>query len=249
VRQLLPEPVDDLDLGAAYETDRRPAQPGRPWLVLNMVVSIDGATAVQGRSAGLGGAADRIAFGALRSTADVILVGAGTVRAEHYGPPRTSAEHRARRRARGQEAFPRLAVVSGRLDLDLAAPLFTESPNRPIVITAAVDGDRPPALVAVDEVADVIAVGDGHADLEAALGELARQGVGVVLCEGGPMLNDQLLSAGLVDEACVTVAPLLAGGSSKRMISGPSPEMTRSMRLDRLVEDQGSLLLRYVRAD
>ncbi len=250
MRQLLPELIDDVDLGDAYLSDLRPPPPGRPWVLLNMVVSIDGATAVAGRSGGLGSPADHTAFLTLRSLADVILVGAGTVRAERYGPPRTSTAHQAQRLARGQEPFPRLAIVSGRLDLDLDAALFTDTPTRPVVITGTAAGpDRDRALAAVEAVADVVAVGDEHADVAGALGELGQWGAKVVLCEGGPTLNDQLLRDDLVDEACVTVAPLLAGGQSSRMISGPAPELARTMRLARLIEDDATLLARYVRAD
>ena len=71
----------------------------------------------------------------------------------------------------------------------------------------------------------------------------------MVLCEGGPTLNGQLLAHGLVDEACVTVAPLLAGGTSSRMISGPAPELPATMRLMRLIEADATLLARYVRAE
>ncbi len=250
MRQLLPELIDDVDLAGAYLGDRRSPPPGRPWVLLNMVVSIDGATAVAGRSGGLGGPADHTAFVTLRSLADVILVGAGTVRAEHYGPPRTSAEHQAQRLARGQEPFPRLAIVSGRLELDLDAALFTDTPTRPLVITGAAGApDRDRTLAGIRAVADVVAVGDQHADLAGALAELGRQGAAVVLCEGGPILNGQLLRDGLVEEACVTVAPLLAGGQSSRMISGPAPELARTMRLARLIEDDDTLLARYVRRE
>jgi len=249
VRQLLPVPVDDLDLDAAYQADLRPASPNHPWVVLNMVVSVDGATAVEGRSGGLGGTADHIAFTALRSVADVILVGAATVRAERYGPPRTSQAHQTQRVARGQARFPRLAIVSGRLDLDLDSPLFADSPTRPYVITSRTPTDPVVALEAIEARADVIGRGDGHADVEGALEALRADGVAVVLCEGGPTLNGQLLAAGLVDELCVTVAPLLAGGTSKRMISGPALDEARSLRLDRVIEDEDTLLLRYVRSD
>ncbi len=250
MRQLLgsTHPVDpdaSFDLGAAYVADRRPARPDRPWLVLNMVVSIDGATAVEGRSGGLGSPADHTAFVALRSVADVILVGAATVRAEHYGPPRTSAAHQAQRVDRGQTPFPRLAVVSGRLDLDLTAPLFIDSPTRPLVVTAA--SAEPARLAEVGQVAEVVAVGQEHADLQAAVAALRGLGAGVVLCEGGPTLNAQLLAHDLVDEVCVTVAPVLAGGTSKRMIAGPAPDVAATLTLDRVIEDEGTLLLRYVR--
>ena len=101
-----------------------------------MVVSVDGATQVDGRSGGLGGPADRRMFLSLRSIADVILVAAGTVRAEHYGPPRTSPDQRAQRLAHGQAECPRIAIVSGSLDLDLDAALFTEATEPPLLFTS-----------------------------------------------------------------------------------------------------------------
>ncbi len=246
MRQLLPEPRADVDPVALYTADPRPRPPDRPWVLLNMVASVDGATAVEGRSGGLGGPADRAVFTTLRSLADVILVGAATVRAEHYGPPRTSAEHQAQRQARGQAAFPRIAIVTGRLDLDLAAPLFTKSPTRPIVVTAAAAPAERRAEVA--ELADVVVAGEERVDFAAALATLGVEGVDTVLCEGGPTINDQLLAADLIDEVAVTYGPLLVGGTSKRMITGGDPPAPMAMRLARVLTDDDVLLLRYVRA-
>jgi riboflavin-specific deaminase-like protein len=246
MRQLLPEPVDDVDPDDLYPTDARPAPPDRPWVMLNMVTSIDGASALEGRSGGLGGDADQTVFRVLRSVPDVILVGAATVRAERYGPPRTSEQHQAARRARGQAPFPRLAVVSGRLDLDEGTELFTATPSRPIVITGSnAPADRRAELA---EVADVVVAGAERVDLVAALAELRGLGCAVVLCEGGPSLNAQLLAAGVVDELCATIGPLLVGGSSKRMIEAAAPDAPEPLRLDRLLEADGVLLARYVRA-
>ncbi len=199
-----------------------------------------------GRSGGLGTPADRAVFTALRAIADVIVVGAGTVRAEGYGPPRTPEPEQRRRLARGQQAFPRLAVVSGRLDLDLTSPLFTESTERPIILTGtAASADT---RAAAGEVAEVHVVGDAHVDLGAAMATLADLGARVALCEGGPVLNGQLLALGLIDEVCLSVSPLLAGGDSNRIIHGAIPPDAEAMRLDRVLEDDGMLLLRYVRA-
>ena len=214
-------------------------------MLLNMVASLDGATALDGRSGGLGGQADLAVFRVLRSVPDVILVGAATVRAERYGPPRTSEAHQAARRARGQEPFPRLAIVSGRLDLDVQAELFTATPSRPIVITgSAAPADRRAELA---EVADIVVAGAERVDLVAALGQLRDLAGGVVLCEGGPTLNAQLLAAGVVDEVCATIGPLLVGGSSKRMIEAATDDTPEPLRLDRLLEADGVLLARYVR--
>jgi riboflavin-specific deaminase-like protein len=245
VRQLLPEPLDEVDPDDVYPADDRPAPAGRPWVLLNMVTSVDGATALEGRSGALGGGADRAVFRVLRSVPDVIMVGAATVRAERYGPPRTSEAHQAARRARGQDPFPRLAIVSGRLDLDVGAELFTATPTRPIVITAsAAPADRRAELA---EVADLVVAGDERVDLAAALAELRGLDRSVVLCEGGPSLNAQLLAAGLVDEVCATIGPVLVGGSSKRMIEAATPDTPEPLRLVRLLEADGVLLVRYVR--
>src|SRR5688572_14206623 len=103
--------------------------------MVNMISSADGATAVEGLSGGLGGPADQKVFGAVRAVADVIVAGAGTVRAERYGPPRPSGARRTAREGRGQAPAPRLAVVSRSLDLDLDSPAFTES--RAVVVTCA----------------------------------------------------------------------------------------------------------------
>jgi riboflavin biosynthesis pyrimidine reductase len=155
MRQLLPEYLEDVDTIATYEGDARPAPPDRPWLLTNMIASSDGAITVEGRSGSLGTEADKAVFSTLRSLADVVLVGAGTARTEGYGPPRTPETAQARRRARGQTPFPRLALVSGRLDLDFTAPLFTAAPERPLIITTEVA--PPEQVAAAAEVADVIA--------------------------------------------------------------------------------------------
>jgi riboflavin-specific deaminase-like protein len=246
VRQLLPEPVDGVEPDELYPADERPTPPGRPWLLLNMVASVDGAITVDGRSGGLGGTADRAAFAALRSVADVILVGAGTVRAERYGPPRPTEAHRRAREARGQAPVPRLAIVTARLDLDLDTELFTASPTRPIVVTSSGGTTRVRDVSDVARVADVIETPGDAVDLTTALARLRSIGVATVLCEGGPTLNAELLAAGLVDELCVTIAPLLVGGDSARMLGAHRAESPTGMRLARLVEDEGVLLARYL---
>ena len=139
MRRLWPDPgeVDDVvdDGGGRCAC---PAPDGRPWVLVNMVASLDGAITIEERSGGLGSPADKAMFSALRGVADVILVGAGTVRAEGYGPARPSEAIRAARLARGQQEVPRIAVVTRSLDLDASTPLFTDSVRPPIVITSRV---------------------------------------------------------------------------------------------------------------
>ena len=197
---------------------------GDPWVVINMITAADGATTVGGRSGELGGPADKKVFAAIRSVADVILVGAGTVRAENYGPPSVPA---------------RLAIVSAKLDLAPDARVFSIG-YRPIIVTTE-DADTT-RRAALENVADVIIAGTGRVDPRAAL----RNFSGVVVCEGGPSLNGQLIADGLVDELCLSVAPLLASGESARIAHGPAPKSPVRMHLNRILEEDEILFFRYL---
>jgi len=245
MRQLLPDLLDHPDVAELYAADQRPSPVDRPWVISNMIASIDGAAALDGVSGGLGGPGDKVVFSALRSVADIIVAAAGTVRAEGYRPPRTPEAQQARRVARGQQAVPRIAVVTGTLDLDLGGPLFGESPTRPIVITGT--RPSPEQLARASEVADVIVAGGDRVDLGDALRRLGTLGARVVLCEGGPSLNGQLVAHDLIDECCVTISPLLAGGDAARIMHGVAPGVARPMRLARVLAEGDMLLLRYVR--
>ena len=243
MRQLLPEAIDDVDPVAAYGADARPAPPGRPWVLVNMIASIDGATTLGSVSGPLGGPADRRVFAAIRAVADVVLVGAGTVRAERYGP--------ARARDGTERPPPRIAVVTASCDLDPGLRVFAEAAADqppPIVFTcAAGPADRRAALA---EVAEVVVAGEALVDLVAALGELAGRGARVVLCEGGPTLNGQLVAADLVDEWCASIAPfLVASASSRPAVGAPTPAGAVALRLDRLLAEDDLLFGRYVRRD
>lgn len=244
MRQLLPRARKDVDPAALYAADERPAPADRPWVVLGMIQSADGAAAVDGRSGGLGGDGDRQVFRAVRGIADAILVGAGTARAERYGMVRCSDEVRAARLERGQAATPRLAIVSGSLDLPADLPLF-EADEKPLVVT---DGSAPAGMRSVlARRAEIITAGDGTLDLPTALRALRSRGIETLLCEGGPTLNGELLRHGLVDELCVSISPLLVGGSAMRIVHGQD---ARALDLDLrgVLEQDGLLFLRYARA-
>lgn len=230
MRRLHPDPADPVDPADVYGDP--PEGEGRPGLRVNMIASADGAVTVDGRSGGLGGAGDRAVFHALRARADVVLVGAGTVRAERYGPPRGDRP-------------PRIAVVTRSCDLDWDAPLFAEPTTRPLVVTVA--GAPPDRLARAGEVADVVVAGAEDVDLPRALRLLGDRGARAVLCEGGPSLNGRLAAAGLVDELCLTVAPLLAGGDARRIVAGPALSPPPAMALASVCEEEGYLFLRYRR--
>lgn len=244
MQQLLPVPAD-VDPAEAHGSAQRPVSPGRPWVLLNMVTTLDGATAVDGVSGALGGDADHAVFVAIRAVGDVILAGAATVRAENYGPPRTPAARQVERLARGQQAVPRIAVVTRSLDLDPTTPLFTEAVERPLIYT--VEGADQARWAALAEVADVVAVGTDDVDMAAMAEHLASTGARTVVVEGGPVINGQLLAAGLVDELNITLAPVLAGGSSHRLTHGADPG-DHEMTLAHLWTADDVLLARYVRA-
>jgi riboflavin biosynthesis pyrimidine reductase len=232
--------LDDAALRAAYEPDR-----SRPWLRVNFVTSLDGAVAVDGRSHGLSSPVDKQVFAILRGQADAVMVGAGTVRAERYGPARSDAAGAARRAAAGLAAHPTLVVVSAALDLDPGGRPFTEAPVRPVVLThAAAPPRRREALAAV---ADVLECGAEEVDLTAGLAALRARGLDQILCEGGPRLFDGLLAADLVDELCLTVSARLVGAGPQRIVAGRGRPGPLAMRPEQILLAGDMLLTRYVR--
>lgn len=241
MRRLLPD-VADEDLEDLYTELEIPAGEGRPHLYLDMVASVDGAATIDGRTRSLGGEADHLAFRRLRETCDAILVGAGTVRVEDYGPPRRHDGTVERRRARGLADLPTVVVISASLALDPSARLFRDPELRPTILTVA---DAPqPRRQALSEVADLVSIGTGVVDLAAGMAALADRGWHRVLCEGGPHLNASLFALDLVDELFLTVTPTVAGETDRRIVEGPIGAR-RDAELVELRHHDGELLLRY----
>jgi riboflavin biosynthesis pyrimidine reductase len=227
------------------------ATPGRaPWVRANMVESVDGAGSLDGRSAGLSGDADRQVFRVLRSLADVIVAGAGTARAEKYRPVRAQEIWPELRS--GRPATPPIAVVTRTLDLDLNGPLLAGPAGsaRTIVLTTeTAPADR---RAAAAEHADVVVLGKDTVTPAAMVDALAARGYRNVLVEGGPTLLAQIVDAGLLDELCLTISPLLEGGDVGRILAPPpAPEPPHGavarLSLAHLLENQGALLCRYLR--
>ncbi|PRZ43981.1 riboflavin biosynthesis pyrimidine reductase [Antricoccus suffuscus] len=239
MRRLYPAPADEIDLADIYPV---PSSEGR-YVRVNMVSSVDGAATVDGRVGALTSAADQALLHRLREIADVVLVGAGTVRAEGYGPIELSEETQQARIAAGQAACPPLAIVTGTLRLDLAAPLFTEATTRPIILTAksAPQEQRDAAA----EVADVVIAGEETVDLMAAIDALKDRGLTRVLSEGGPHLLAQLLAAGLLDELCLAIAPLAAGEQRLRVTAGPALQVPATLHLAHVLEEDDYLFMQY----
>lgn len=232
--------VDDLfDLIAA---EARPSS-AKPWLMVNMISSLDGATDVKGGATGLTDADDQAMFKALRALADVILVGAATVRAEDYGQVVLTDYQRSRRREWGKPDRPRLAVVTASLDLDPGARLFATDGPRPYVFTGAV---APTGTLAGR--ADLVTAGSRLVDMGLVLDHLWADGHRVVLCEGGPIVNAQLAAADLIDELDLSVSPVLVGGTSSRLLDADSPfDPPLAFILDRVLRGERTLFSRYLR--
>ncbi len=235
-----------LEPRAEVAAEARPSPSDRPWVYTNMIASADGGTAVDGLSGQLGGPADKAMFSALRSVADVIIVGAATARQERYRPAYTSDEIASERVSRGQAANPRVAIVTRSLNLDLDLPLFDDPELQPYVLTAAsAPQDKRDEL---SEVAEVLIAGESGVDLPSALRSLHELGVRTVLSEGGPSINGQLIADDVVDEWNLSLSPRLLGGDSKRAAIGPLPEgPPEKMSLQRVWTDDDLLFCRWVR--
>lgn len=239
-----PDLDESLDLDELY---RVPAlAPGQAHVRSNFVSSLDGAAELDGTSGALGGEADRLVFSTLRQLCDVVLVGAGTVRSENYGGVVVPAGRRDRRVAAGLAPVPPVAVVSASLGLDPAARLFTaEVP--PIVLTcAAAPAERKAAL---RKAAEVEECGDERVDPSLALARLVELGLPRVLTEGGPRLHAQLIAAGLLDELCLTLAPVLAGPGRAGVTAGDRWTTPTGFQLGHVLTDGDYLFLRYRSAD
>lgn len=245
--QLLPRPhADDtepVDLPDLYAVPA-PSPGRRVFLRTNFISTIDGAAqGPDGRSGSLNNATDRALFALQRALTDVILVGAGTVRDEAYGPAEVAPDYLAARRAGGyDERPPPIAVVSATLDL---GEKILSDPRTIVVTVGRAPADRRAELA--DRV-DVAVCGDDELDLAAVLDALADRGHRSVLCEGGPTLAGGLAAAGLIDELCVTTAPLLLGGTFARMLTtGTLDPMPQWRPASLVVDDDGYLFGRWTR--
>jgi riboflavin biosynthesis pyrimidine reductase len=239
MRQL--DDLSDEELIAVYQVEDRSV----PHLRSNFISSLDGAVEIDGQSKALSSDSDSRVFSTIRRLADVVLVGAGTIRDEGYTPLRLSKAAREWRTANGLAENPTLAIVSSRLELSAVNPVF-QSAVRPIVVThAASPVDRREALA---EVADVVVLGEAEVDLRGVVDEFAARGMTQILCEGGPHLLGALTAADLVDELCLALSPLLAGPGSGRITAGAPTTLTRRMKLQSsLSASDDYLFFRYRR--
>ena len=224
MRRLHPDPadVDPAELFDAVDFAAL-APADRPYVVVNMVASVDGRATIDGRSEGLGGPADKAVFFELRASVDAVLAGTGTLRAESYGRLVRRPERIAQREARGLQGEPVALVLSRSGEVPTEIPLLSDPQARPVVYT----GEDAEPSIALRRVR-------------------AEHGVRSLLCEGGPSLNAGLLAAGAIDELFLTVSPLLAAGADPLTIVGDAGLGDAvALELVWLLEADGMLFLRY----
>ncbi|MET9882838.1 pyrimidine reductase family protein [Streptomyces sp. NPDC006430] len=217
------------------------------WLRANMVSTLDGAAQHDGRSQPISSETDMRIFGTLRALADVVVVGAETVRQEGYRPARAREAFAARRAAAGQGPAPAVAVVTASLDLDFSLPLYTS----PLVPTLVVTGAAAPAdrvAAATEAGVEVVVAGEGAgADPARMVRELADRGLRRQLTEGGPRLLGQFVAADVLDELCLTIAPMLTAGDAQRISGGPSVAVPHRLVPACVLEEAGFLFTSYRR--
>jgi riboflavin biosynthesis pyrimidine reductase len=235
------------ELAAAYAYPETAPGELRAWLRANMVSTLDGAAQHEGRSHPISSAADMRIFGTLRALADVVVVGAETVRQEGYRPARERAEFAAARKAAGQGPAPAVAVVTASLELDFSLPLFSSPLVPTLILTGA--AAAPDRVAAAERAGAVVVVAGEGMGVEPAraVRALAERGHTRLLTEGGPRLLGQLVAAEVLDELCLTTAPMLTAGDAQRIAGGPSVTVPRRFELLSLLEEDGFLFGRYRR--
>jgi riboflavin biosynthesis pyrimidine reductase len=224
MRQLLPLFSETVDVRKVYGVERSRHKSGRPSIGLCMVMSIDGSTVVDGRSTQLSNPADHDVLVALRSAADTIIVGAGTVREEMYDAP--------------SKKGLRVGVVTRTGKMDLNTNLFTSGAG---FLIMPEDTQTP----VTDFKLDVIKAGKGSVDLNRAMAQLPGN---FVQLEGGALLNASMFAANLVDEINLTISPMVTGADSPRLANG-APPLHSDYQVAHILEDNGFMFIRYLRTN
>ena len=215
-----------------------------------MVMTLDGATVgPDGLSGSISGAADKRVFMETRRLADVVLVGAGTIRAERYRPMVAKPEWQDARADAGLAPAVQVVIVSGRLDLPWDEPLFFDS-TLPVIVVTSESANARQVAVANDH-AQVWQIGATSVDLRAMVSALHERGLRRLVCEGGEALLDGLVREELVDEMDVTISPMLAGAGyladpgTEARLPGTN-DLPRFSLAHQFVEDEFTFC-RYVR--
>jgi riboflavin-specific deaminase-like protein len=243
LERLLPDPgsVDPAEAYADLRLGER-ARADRPYVIANMVATVDGRATLGGRTETISSATDRELFLGLRTQVDAVMAGPATIGLERYGPLVRSPERRSLRRTAGLDEVPLAVTVTRTMELPVQAPLFQDAGARIVVLT---NSDREAPATEADVTVERLPGDD--LDLVAAMEALRlRHGVRSVLMEGGPTLLGAMLGAGLVDELFLTRSPLIVGGGGEvTIVEGePLPEPPR-LTIVSVLRDESFFFLRY----
>jgi riboflavin biosynthesis pyrimidine reductase len=215
-----------------------PQAPGAVHVRAMMTTTIDGAVAgADGTSGSLHDPDDSFAFSVLRALADVVLVGAATVRAEDYRVVQGRGDLLEPSLRLSGASRPALAIWSrsGELPstIDPDQPTWLLTPTAGAAQAAERSGLPPEQVLPADTAREAIAA-------------LAARGMGLIQAEGGPSALDRLAADSLLDELCLTTAHRTVGGPSPRVLDGAAHE--QGWRLDSLLLGEHATLSRYLRA-
>lgn len=240
--------ADTVDESRLPELYKYPADLANCWVRANFISTLDGGASVDGKSGGLGGPGDRALFHLMRELADVIVVGAGTVRAENYAGVQLSVTQRQNRQARGQAEIPPIAIVTRSGHLDRDTKVFTQTEVPPLILTCtAAAADTRDRLHGIAEIVECSGADPANIDPAKMLTVLATRGLRRVLTEGGPSLLGTFIENDLLDELCLTLAPVVVGGPGGRIAKATGALLTTLRRAHLLADDSGYLYSRYVR--
>lgn len=239
----MPEILNEL----AAQGRRRKAQApprSRPYVLLNMASTTDGRASIDGRAGPIGDSADSALLHGLRTVAEGLLVGAGTVRAEHYARVLRGEQDRQTRLGYGLSAELPTFIVSRSMRLSAEEVPLLGEPQAPVTLITPTEQELAPCPAQPGYLRCERA---GTLDLALAMRRIHDEhGVGTLLCEGGPHLAGQLVQDGLVDELFLGLAPKLAGGQEHlRILAGAEIDPPRPLELIALYEHQSSLFARY----
>ena len=236
---LTPGPERPIHELLADVRPRERAHDDRPFVYVAMISTVDGRAAADGRSAALGDDADLEMLLELRTLADAVLIGTGTLRAEGYARLIRNPERRARRRAAGMADDPLAVLITRGFEIPWEAGLF-QAPEQPVLICTGAEGE-PPGVPAPVEVVHM-----QQPTLAGLLGELRSRGIRSLLCEAGPTLHGALQREGLIDELFLTVAPLLTGDPDEpAIVAGGRLPAAVDLRLEAVLRHGSELFLRY----
>ncbi len=232
-------PLDDDALAGVYTAGRDPGG----WRRSTFATSVDGAiTGSDGRSGSVNSEADHVVFELLRALSHAVVVGAGTVRSEGYPALAVDERWLAVRRGLGlPDALP-VVAVSNRGGVP---PSFDDQPAGSVLLALP---SRSPGLAEARDrlgVDQVVVCGDEEVDARRLVAALAERGWTHLLCEGGPQLHASMLAAGVLDEICLSITPVVVGGDGPRVTSGPG--LDAAYRPAVLVEEDGTLMGRWLR--